>query len=73
MNLPPSSPPPLPRERLAKLIRSMEAVRDELLNVSFLLRDYLDETDLSARAQARTLAAALIDRSKSGRLPSRPR
>ena len=67
MNQPlPPSPSSVPPEKVDELIRAMEAVRDDLLKVSFLLRDHLDETDMPARARAGEAALALIRQCKAG-------
>lgn len=61
MSTPPSDIPP---QQLAELIEVMQAARDGLLQVSFLLRDYLDATDTTGREQAFDLAQALIRRTQ---------
>ncbi len=67
MDLPlPPLPSSIPPEKVDELIRAMETVRDDLLKVSFLLRDHLDETDLPARARAREATAALLRQYKAG-------
>lgn len=67
MDLPlPPPPSSIPPERVDELIRAMEAVRDDLLKVSFLLRDHLDETDMPARARAGEATQALIRQCKAG-------
>jgi hypothetical protein len=62
----PPSPSSIPPEKVDELIRAMEAVRDDLLKVSFLLRDHLDETDMPARARACEATVALIRQCKAG-------
>lgn len=64
MNMPPPSIPP---ETLEELIRAMQSARDDLLKVSFLLRDHLYETDVASRERARQAAEALLRQCKPGR------
>lgn len=63
------NPPPALRvtaQELNELIAAMQEMRDALLNASWLLQDYLYETDHAAREQARQIAETLIHRSRSG-------
>jgi hypothetical protein len=62
MNTP--QPPSIPPETLEELVRTMEAARDDLLKVSLLLRDHLEETDIVSREQARQTLDALIRKCK---------
>ncbi len=66
---PPTIPPTIPPEKLAELVRAMERMRDDLLKVSFLLRDHLEELDSAGRDQARQAAQTLIRQSRSQPTP----
>jgi len=57
-------PPSIPPDKLEELIHVMQAARNDLLEVSLLLRDHLYETNHVSREQARQAAGALIRRSK---------
>jgi len=65
MNLPPP-PPDVPPEKLEELVRAMELMRNDLLQVSLLLHDYLYETDATRREQARQATEALIRQCRPG-------
>lgn len=61
-----SPPPPhLPPEMLVEMVRAMQTVRDQLLNVSLMLQEHLFEIDEQARDQAREQVEAAIRRVKS--------
>jgi len=61
MNTPPPSVPP---EQLEEFIEALQAMRDELIKVSLLLREHLYETDHAGREQARETFEQLIQRAK---------
>lgn len=58
--------PPIPPEMLEEFVRVMQAARDDLIQVSFLLRDHLYETDAPSREQAAQAADTLIRQARSG-------
>jgi hypothetical protein len=51
---------------MEELVRAIQTARDDLLQVSLLLRDHLYETDAPSREQARQAADALIQQARSG-------
>jgi hypothetical protein len=50
---------------LVEMVRAMQTVRDQLLNVSLMLQEHLFEIDEQARDQAREQVEAAIRRVKS--------
>lgn len=61
----PPIPSDIPPEKLAQLLHAMQVMRDDLLKVSFLLRDHLEQIDSVSREQARQASQALIRQSMS--------
>ena len=56
--------PSIPPEMLDELVLTMQMLRDELLNASWLLRDHLYEIDDVNREKARETAEALFRQCK---------
>jgi len=59
------SPDPTPAELLAQIARALVAARDELLQISELLRVHLYSVDREGRAQAAALAQAAIEQART--------
>lgn len=61
----PEPSPSIPQEKVDECVRALSAVRDDLLKVSFLLRDHLEEMDLPARALANEVTTGLIQQCRN--------